>query len=141
MIDVAAILKDANWDKQKPARPESIQMLVDNAGKELPEDYLALLRYSDGGEGTLGIQPGWLQLWSSADVLEHNKGYAIAECLPGFIGFGSNGGGELLAFDTQSGKPWKIVMIPFISTSADEARVIANDFAEFIRAIGRHFRS
>lgn len=139
MIDIVEILKDAVWNKEKPATPESIQKLVDNAGKELPEDYLALLSYSDGGEGILGIEPGWLQLWSSADVLEHNKGYEIEEYVPGFFGFGSSGGGELLAFDTQSGEPWKIVMIPFVPMSAKEAIVIAKNLEEFIRAIGRDF--
>jgi hypothetical protein len=38
MIDIAEILKDANWDKEEPAKPESIQKLIDSAGKELPED-------------------------------------------------------------------------------------------------------
>ena len=139
MIDIAEILKDANWDKEEPAKPESIQKLIGSAGKELPKEYIALLRYSDGGEGRLGIQPGWLKLWSAADVLECNKGYKIEEYLPGFFGFGSSAGGELLAFDTQGGKPWKIVMIPFIFTSAKEAVVIAKDLEEFILAIGRDF--
>jgi hypothetical protein len=111
---------------------------VADAGKDLPEDYLALLLYSDGGSGNLGIEPGWLQLWSSADVLENNKDYEIEEYIPGFFGFGSSGGGELLAFDTRSGKPWKVVMIPFVPMSADLAIVIAKDFEEFIKAIGRY---
>jgi hypothetical protein len=138
MIDIAEILKDAVWDPEQPAKPESIQKLVDNAGKELPEEYLALLGYSDGGDGVHGIEPGWLQLWSSADVLENNKDYEIEEYIPGFFGFGSSGGGELLAFDTRRGKPWKIVMIPFVPMSAELAIVIAKDFDEFIRAIGRY---
>jgi hypothetical protein len=138
MIDIAEILKDAVWDPEEPAKPESIQKLVDNAGKELPEEYLALLRYSDGGEGVLGLEPGWLQLWSSTDVLENNKDYEIEAYIPGFFGFGSSGGGELLAFDTRRGKPWKIVMIPFVPMSAELAIVIAQDFEEFIRAIGRY---
>lgn len=138
MIDIAEILKDAVWDPEEPAKPESIQKLVDNAGKELPEEYLALLSYSDGGDGVLGIEPGWLQLWSSAEVLENNKDYEIVEYIPGFFGFGSSGGGELLALDTRGGKPWKVVMIPFVPMSAELAIVIAEDFDEFIRAIGRY---
>ena len=138
MIDIDEILKDAVWEKEAPAEPESIQKLVDGAGRKLPEDYLALLHYSNGGEGVLGIEPGWLQLWASEDVLEHNKGYEIEEAIPGFFGLGSSGGGELLAFDTRSKQPWKIVMIPFIAMSAELAVVIAKDFEEFIRAIGRY---
>ena len=138
MINIAEILKDAVWDTKEPAKHESIKSLVANVGKDLPSEYLALLRYSDGGEGNLDIDPGWLQLWSSEEVLEHNRGYEIAENMPGFFGFGSSGGGELLAFDTRFGKPWKVVMIPFIPMSAKEAIVTAKDFEEFIQAIGRY---
>jgi hypothetical protein len=138
MIDIAETLKDAVWDTEKPAKPESIENLVANAGKDLPSEYLALLRYSDGGEGSLDIGPGWLQLWSSEEVLQHNQGYKIEEYIPEFFAFGSSGGGELLAFDMRFGKPWKVVMIPFIPMSAKEAIVIAKDFEEFILAIGRY---
>ena len=138
MINIAEILKDAVWDIEEPAKPESIESLVANVGKDLPSEYLALLRYSNGGEGSLDIDPGWLQLWSSEQIIEHNRGYEIEENIPGFFGFGSSGGGELLAFDTRNGKPWKVVMIPFIPMSAKEARIIANNFEEFIRAIGRY---
>ena len=138
MINIVEILKDAVWDTEEPAKNESIERLVANAGKDLPSEYLALLRYSDGGEGSIDIGPGWLQLWSSEEVLQHNQGYQIEEYLPGFFGFGSSGGGELLAFDTRGEKPWKVVMIPFIPMSEKEAIVIAKEFEEFIRAIGRY---
>jgi hypothetical protein len=138
MINIAEILRDAVWDAEAPARPGSIQSLAHDARKDLPEDYLALLRYSDGGEGSLGLECGWFLLWPSTEVLELNKGYEIEEHIPGFFGFGSNGGGELLAFDTRGDKPWKVVMIPFIPMSEKEAIVIAKDFEEFIKAIGRY---
>lgn len=139
MIDIAEILKDADWDKNEPAKPEAIQNIIDFAKDELPKEYLALLRYSDGGEGKLYLEIGWFALWSSAEVIELNKGYEIDKYLPGYFGFGSNGGGELLAFDMEGGKPWKVVAIPFIPMSAREAEVIAKNFEEFIRAIGRDF--
>ena len=62
----------------------------------------------------------------------------IEEYIPGLFGFGSSGSGELLVFDTRGGKPWKIVMIPFVPMSAELTIVIAKDFEEFIRAIGRY---
>jgi SMI1/KNR4 family protein SUKH-1 len=138
MVNIAEILKDAVWDRKEPAQSESIHRLIVDAGNDLPEDYLALLHHSDGGEGHLGLECGWFQLWSSAEVLELNKGYEIEQHLPGYFGFGSNGGGELLAFDTPKGMPWKVVMIPFLPMSENEAIVIAKDFEEFIRAIGRY---
>lgn len=69
-------------------------------------------------------------------MIELNKSYQIDKNLPGYFGFGDNGGGELFAFEIIQGKPWKIVMVPFIPMDESEAITIANDFEEFIRAIG-----
>ncbi|MBK9208525.1 MAG: SMI1/KNR4 family protein [Anaerolineales bacterium] len=132
-------MKDANWNKEESAKLEAVQKLVDDAGKELPKDYLDLLLYCNGGEGELGIKPGWFRLWSAEDVIQLNKDYEIEKYIPEFFGFGSSGGGELIAFDMQKDKSWKIVMIPFVSMSPDEARIIANNFEEFVKAIGRRF--
>jgi hypothetical protein len=138
-MNLLHILQDsiATWDRETPATPESIEKLVAETWIELPEAYLALLRYSNGGEGKLAIEPGWFQLWSIEEVVSLNKAYEVKENIPGFFGFGSNGGGELLAFDTRGGKPWKIAMIPFVPMTAEEALIIANDFEGFIKAMGR----
>ena len=58
------------------------------------------------------------------------------EFVPGFFGFGSNGGGELLAFDVRGSCPWPIVMIPFIPMEVDEAIKVAGSFDELIYLIG-----
>jgi hypothetical protein len=137
MLEISTTLKDVKWTKKEPAELRLVQYLVGNAVSGLPEGYLALLLYNDSGEGPLSIEPGWFQLWSAEDVIVWNKSYEIDKYLPGFFGFGSNGGGELLAFDTKQGQPWKIVMIPFILMTANEAVIIAINFEEFIQTIGR----
>jgi hypothetical protein len=140
MIDIPTILKNIEWHKEQPAKPTSIQKLVNEAIEDLPEEYLSLLLYSDGGEGKLGIEPGWFQLWPTADVINLNRSYEVDKNVPDFFGFGGDGGGELLAFDIKHGKPWRIVMIPFIPMTADQAIIIANNFVEFIQAIGRDIK-
>ncbi len=92
MIDIAAILKDRDWNKKEPAGQKQIQDLIARAVPGLPQEYIALLQYSNGGEGSLGINPGWFQLWAAEEVMEFNKGYQIDKDLPGYFGFGSNGG-------------------------------------------------
>ena len=139
MMDFAAILKDRDWNKEEPAGHKQVQDLIANAVPGLPQEYVAFLQYSNGGEGSIGINPGWFQLWPAEEVIELNKGYQIDKDLPGYFGFGSNGAGELFAFEITQGEPWKIVMIPFIPMEANEAITIANDFEEFIRAIGRKY--
>lgn len=135
MIDFATILKDRDWHREEPAGQKQVQDLIANAVPGLPQEYIAFLQFSNGGAGSLGIHPGWFQLWAAEEVIKMNEGYEIDKNLPGYFGFGSNGGGELLAFEMIQGKPWKVVMIPFIPMEVDEAITIANDFEEFVRAI------
>ncbi len=127
----------AKWDREAPAEHEAIHRLVAEALVDLPEEYLTLLRHSNGGEGELGVEPGWFQLWPTEKVIEYNNDYEVAENVPGSFGFGSSGGGEMLAFDMRDGKPWKIVMIPFIVMQIEDAIVIADDFGAFVQSMGR----
>jgi hypothetical protein len=103
----------------------------------LPADYLAFLRLSNGGEGELGVEPGWFQLWPAEEVASLNRDYAVAEFLPAHIGFGSDGGGELLAFAPQG----EVVAVPFIPMDASEARVLATSFRQLAALFGHHARA
>ncbi len=84
----------------------------------------------------MGVDPWWFSLWSAEEVMQLNRDYRIKEFAPRFFGFGSDGGGYLLAFDMQS-SPWKVIMIPFIPMEEKEAEVIAEDFLAFVRTVGR----
>ena len=106
----------------------------------LPQSYFDQLAASNGGEGDLGVEPGWIAFWPAEEVLESNAAYSLAEFLPGFFGFGSNGGGELLAFDVRAQEPYPIVMVPFIPLEAREAVQIARSFEELREFIGRSFQ-
>jgi hypothetical protein len=94
------------------------------------------LRESDGGEGDLAVEPGWVVFWPAAEVVTANREYHIAEFVPGLYGFGSNGGGELLAFDCRAQPPYPIVMVPFIPMDWREARQVSSSFDEFRGRIG-----
>lgn len=127
----------AHWYPQPPASSEAVEALRTQSGLDLPRAYLAFFEQSNGGDGDLGIAPGWLSLWSIEEVLGLNRDYEVQQWIPGFFGFGTNGGGELLAFDTRTPHPWKIYMIPFVPMDANDALLVAEDFASFAQAIGR----
>ena len=76
-------------------------------------------------------------MWPTVEVLTNNQEYQLPEFLPGFFGFGSNGGGELLALDCRLKQPWPVVMVPFIPLDAAEAQRVAADFGGFVRLLGR----
>lgn len=127
------------WAHRETAADQgAVAALSAALGDELPEEYLALLRLSNGGEGPLGVEPGWFQFWPAEKVLDSNRDFQINEYLPGLFGFGSNGGGELLAFDTRQGTPWTVVMAPFIGMDENDVVEIAKDFEEFLRTTGRN---
>jgi hypothetical protein len=123
------------WRAGAPAAPAVIAAL-ESVYPGLPDAYLAQLREDDSAEGDLAVDPGWIALWPAANVARHNTGYRVNELLPGFLGFGSNGGGELLAFDTRA-HPWRICMIPFVPMAESEAVEIAPEFETLTRHFGR----
>ena len=97
------------------------------------------MRESNGGEGDLGVEPGWVSIWPAQAVLESNGSYPIATHLPGFFGFASNGAGELLAFDMRGDQQWPIVMVPFIPMNPAEVVEIAASFEELRVLFGVSF--
>src|SRR5262249_38342415 len=129
--------REPGWTKSPAAQPTVIAELVKHALVPLPAEYLDFLTESNGGEGELGRQPGWFVLWRAEDVIEFNQGYEVASNIPGHVGFGSSGGGELFAFDTRAGQPYPIVTVPFIPMNLAEARPVAASFSEFRTLLGK----
>jgi hypothetical protein len=131
----------ADWERESPANPDVVQKLVNEAQIELPDEYLELLHYSNGGEGNLAVEPGWFQIWPAENVIEFNKGYEVQKNLPGFFAFGSSGGGEMLVLDTREGLPFKVVMVPFIPMKVELAKIITENFIEFVTAMGHELEN
>jgi hypothetical protein len=133
-----SVVKDltADWSRQPPASATVIVQLVEECEAELPGAYITFLSLSNGGEGTLGIEPGWFRVWSAEEVLEANMGYEVRNHLPNHFAFGTNGGGEMFAFDLAGDNPSKVYMIPFITMEAGDAILIADSFEDFVSAMG-----
>lgn len=121
----------AQWQRKAGADASVIQALVE-AMPALPIDYLEFLSACNGGAGELAFDPGWFQLWPAEEVASQNAGYGVTELLPGFLAFGSNGGGEMLAFDAAGA----VYAVPFIPMSVAEAQRIAPNFLDLVRAFG-----
>jgi hypothetical protein len=102
----------------------------------LPESYLQLLAVTNGGEGDLGVEPGWISFWSAEEVLDLNQSYELAQHVPGLFGIGSNGGGELIALDSREELPFPVVAIPFSPLDAEDAMVIAPNFDALVSFLG-----
>jgi len=130
------MLEDRDWFRVDGAKAEDLARLREAAPSGLPSRYLDVLAYSNGGEGSLGVAPFNLCLDPASTVTEaicsRNGGQPE---LDGFIIFGSDGGGEYLAFDTRHGVSWPVVAIEMVS-GRQSAQVIAPHFDAFYDQIG-----
>lgn len=61
------------------------------------------------------------EIWPLDKLNEWNEGYNVHDSLPGYIGFGSDGGLEMLTVEQSTGKVYSIPFIPM--DSADKIKV------------------
>jgi hypothetical protein len=96
--------------------------------KDLPAELVAYHRSGQPIEGDLGEGfPGWFQLWPLDQIEELNRAYEVGLEAPGFMGVGSNGGGEMIALSPSG----QVVVIPFLDMKPADATVVAQSWGEF----------
>lgn len=127
---------DREWTRAPGAAAQVLEDLRREVPVTLPEELYAFYARSDGGEGELGGEPGWFSLWRAEDLLALNREYDIAAQYPGYFGFGSNGGGELLALEVSTGRCGRVAMVAFVG---GEPLIIAESFLHFVDLIGRRY--
>ena len=123
------------WEAKEPASEEAIAALVSAFTVELPDEYLSLLRLSDGGTAIISGYPEYVRVWSASRAVENNEGYEIERWLPGFAGFGDDGGLEMVGFDTRFDQPYRVCSIPFAPMRWECAMGEVSDFSTFIRQL------
>jgi len=100
---------------------------------DLPADYIAYLEVVSVAEGFTEDLPGYFEVWWPDEIEANNKDLEVAKHAPGFLGFGTDGGGELLAFDDSGA----VFMLPLIGMEPRYANRIANSWSEVVRRITR----
>jgi hypothetical protein len=140
LSQVSEILKQANrnWSGNPPAGEEDILRLVQSCKVKLPNEYLDMLRLSNGGEGDLALPPRRFVLFDIDEVLEMMGDEFYRGEFPSLLFFGGNGGMEQIAFDLSKGGPYPIVMIDPIA-GAESVMEIASNMTQFIEAIGLEY--
>jgi len=134
------MLEGRLWHAAPPAPPDALVDVRRVAPVTLPDSYLRLLSFSNGGEGPLPVNPYNLCLDSCAQVIEavRTENYGQPE-FDGFLIFGGNGADEYLAFDLRGQAPWPVVTIDMIA-GRGSAEQVAKDFDSFLGLIGCHER-
>ncbi len=125
------------WVAAPPASEGELRELTEAVSFKLPAAYVELLRASNGGEGSLPVQPYCLCLWPANEVRRAHEEYEVSRYAPGLFAIGTSGGGELLAFDIREGPPHPIVTIPCIGMALEHALPVAPDFETLVGILGR----
>lgn len=89
-----------------PANEESIQRLQDAVRAALPNPYLNLLRFADGGEGSIG--DNYIVIDRAEDLTENP--YPYAKFVPGLFFFGGDGAEAMFGFDLGEGSDRVLVI-------------------------------
>ncbi|MCQ2999949.1 SMI1/KNR4 family protein [Pseudomonas phytophila] len=129
---------DYQFECDPPAAESSIEALIAATPVPLPCEYLELLRLSDGGEADMSGYPRYVRIWSALKAIENNRDYEVAKWLPGFIGFGDNGGPDMIGFDTRSGPPFPVCSVMFVPMEWESAMGTVPNFDIFIRQLLKH---
>jgi len=125
------------WRKVQGASEQDISELRKVLPFEPPAEYLDFLRFSNGGEGELALDPLWFQLFEVAFAIKLWQDRNYRNEYPDYFIFGSNGGLESIAFDMSQAEPWPIVAVDCIA-GLDSANKIAENVHAFIQKVGLH---
>ncbi|MFO0813214.1 MAG: SMI1/KNR4 family protein [Gemmatales bacterium] len=94
---------------------------------KLPPAYLDYLSQGRPTEAFLSDDfVGYMMLWPLDEVEQNNREYEVPKYAPGFMCFGSNGGGELLAFDEEG----TVFCIPLIGIDPKDAVHVADSWSD-----------
>ncbi|HEY4177752.1 MAG TPA: SMI1/KNR4 family protein [Kofleriaceae bacterium] len=113
---------------EDPADPTELAVLR-AAVPQLPDDFIAFLAKTNGGEGL--VARSYLRLEPAEGLLAFNRDYQVSVCAPGFFLFGGNGGGEAYGFDLEVSPP-SVVIIPLIVMERKAAIKQADSFTRFL---------
>lgn len=100
MDDLAPDLK-----KEPPASESEIEAAQRAMGVTFPDDYIDVLRWANGWQGSLGSE-GYLQIWDLSWVVELRRLTLLQpypESVPGLIYIAGDGGGEVYGFMIRDG--------------------------------------
>ena len=130
------ISADREWYGRDGASSSELEGFRSFVPTTLPQGYYDLLRFSNGGEGPLGVQPCWFVLDTTEEAATAWTGKSHAEFFPGLFVFGSNGANEAFAFDLRADG---VRVVYFDTTNANLAESVVElttSMDAFIALIG-----
>ena len=100
----------------------------------LPLEYKEFLMKTNGAEGPIG-EHSYAMFWRVSELSKLNEAYQVPICAPGYLLFGSDGGGEAFAFEVA--RNMAICSLPFVGMSGDAAASMGATFWMFLETLWR----
>lgn len=130
------MLEGREWHRSLGATTEALEAFRAVIPSGMPASYISLLSFSDGGEGPLAVQPFYLCLDSTTEIVASRSSATPRQSeFENIFIFGSNGGGEYLALDLRRSQPWPVVSVDMV-VGIESAEVVAEDFDSFLNLVG-----
>jgi hypothetical protein len=112
-----------------------VKQFQEHAPPNLPRTYVRFLEACDAARGKIPYETGYIEFFSLARVLDENRTHKIAQSLPGFFAFGSDGGDELYLFDLRKDDGAPVCSVSAKTASVSSVAPITNSFSEFLEGI------
>ena len=100
-------------------------------GFPFPDELKLLYNKYNGFSGMIG--ESYVSIFPFADLYDLNKKYEVEIYYPGFMIFGSDGGGE--AFGFIKNEVFSIFRVPFVGMCENDKVLIANRVIDFIHKL------
>ncbi|MFK3864965.1 SMI1/KNR4 family protein [Pseudoalteromonas rhizosphaerae] len=84
------------------ASDEEIAKLLEWAINKIPNDYLNILKETNGYESSADFKE-YYRLWSIDEIIENNEGYEVQKYLQNHIGIGDAGGLSMYLLNLSAG--------------------------------------
>jgi len=113
-----------NWNSNHRADLPEILTIEKALNISFPKNYIAFLKWSNGGEGSIG--ENYVSLWKCEDLVTLNNEYQIQKYLSEkFLGLGTDGGGICYGFRLND---YAIFKCPLGDLDMNEVVMIASSF-------------
>lgn len=112
-----------------PATIDSIKKAEKDLKIKFPQEFVDVMLKSNGLEGFCGEEI--ISIWKIEDIVPLNKAYAVKDFFPSLIYFGTDGCGEMYAFNfAVKGIP--VLKVDAISVDLKEAILCGSTFLNFL---------
>jgi len=129
-----------NCSLNDPAAGDLVAALQTELGKTLPEEYVDILKISNGLEGSVGDK--YLSLWRAEDLLENNAEYKTEQHAAGMLVVGSDGGNQALGLDLREdsdtyGHFFWVTFVPMLWNEAVDGGTTLEEAIHILKSTSR----